>query len=116
MKHAIIAALALALAGCTFPGSLPGSPAVLADQTELDEQAGLAVELAFQGATLAVTTAARADLIPADQRPRVSAAQQDAYDAVLRVRAAYDAGNAATYQPALIEARRLIANVLTLVR
>lgn len=112
MKRMILASLALTLSACVTP-TLPASPAVVADRTVLDEQAGLAIELAYEAAGTAVLTANRAGLIPATLKPRIAAADRKAFAAVQAVRAAYDAGNATSYATALTIARGAVTDLLT---
>ena len=104
------------LGGCTGINSLPSAPQDVAARTALDEQAALGVELAYQAAALAGRTALRADLLPAEQRPAVRAADARAYAAVAAVRRAYDVGNARSYAEALPLARDAIAELVALSR
>lgn len=113
MKHLILAA-SLALGACTT-APLP-VPATVADSTILDEQAALSVELAYQAAATALLTANRAGVIPDATKPRLKAADQRAYAAVLAVRAAYRAGNATGYSAALTDARGAVTAFLTAIK
>lgn len=103
----LILTAAAALAACT-----PSAP--IADNTVVDEQVGLAVELAYQAAGTAVLTAQRAGVIPASARPCIAALDRRAYGAVRVVRAAHDAGNGAALDPAaLATARAAVSDLLT---
>lgn len=116
MKRLILAGLALALSACATLPPVPTSPAAIADRTPLDEQAALAVELAYQAAGTAVLTANRAGAVPAALKPRIAAADRKAFAAVQAVRAAYAAGNAPSYAAALVSARAAVADLLTAIR
>ncbi|WP_310534613.1 lipoprotein [Novosphingobium sp.] len=119
MKRILLALVAtLALAGCSFGSvaSAPPPPAELANRTVLDEQAALAVELAYKATRLAGETALDAGLIKGDTARRLADIDMRAYSAVLAVRAAYRAGNAETYTQALIQARAVIAEVVAATR
>lgn len=108
MKLAFL--IPLALAGCTIGTPPVTAPAQIADRTTLDEQAALAVELAYQAAATAVLATG------AEKRADVRAADQRAYAAVKAVRAAYDAGNAASYLAATVSARAAVASLLTAIK
>lgn len=114
----IVLGLALLLAGCgpmlSAIGLVPPAPVAVAQTTKLDEQVALSVELAYKGARLAVSTGIKAGLIKGPLAGRIAAADDAAYKAVLTVRAAYDAGNAASYDIAAERARAAIADVISL--
>lgn len=114
----IVLGLALLLAGCgpmlSAIGLVPPAPVAVAQTTKLDEQVALSVELAYKGARLAVSTGIKAGLIKGPLAGRIAAADDAAYKAVLTVRAAYDAGNAASYDIAAERARAAIAEVISL--
>lgn len=107
---AMIALIALSLSACTAGTPPPTTPAAVDDTTTFDEQAALAVELAYQAAaqTVLATGAAKS--------PAVKAADQRAYAAVKAVRAAYDAGNAQGYLAAVVSARSAVASLLSAIR
>lgn len=117
MRRMMIMLGALALSACTAgtapPLGIPAAPVQVADQTRLDEQTALAVELAYTGAATAATTARRARLISDAAWPCVQRLDRDAYAVVLGVRRAYDAGNATSYTQAAISARAAVAAFLT---
>lgn len=114
MRFRIVLALCagLALCACNLPGGVPPAPASVADQTKVDEQAALSVELAYQSAVLAVRTANRAGLLSPADRARAAELDTRAYAAVQAVRAAYEAGNAASYRSAVESARSAIAGLV----
>jgi hypothetical protein len=138
MKRLILAA-ALCLPGCA--GLLPalmGSPAAVADKTTLDEKAGVAVETLYAAAARAGALAFRAHVIEPSKNPAV---QLDSFCALVKAkafeptdrgssvmaiecklraardaaRAAYDAGNSATYDQATREAIALGRELLALI-
>ena len=119
-KHLTIALLVAGLASCgplTPPANiLPPVPNAYAQKTVLDEQAALAVELAYQASALAMLGALRSGLVTGEVANRLGEADQKAYAAVQLVRAAYDTGNAASYAGALSRARELIAQTLSLAK
>ena len=114
----LIAAASLSLASCApmlaAMGGLPPSPAAAADQTRLDEQAALSVELAYQAANQAVSFAVDLGFIRGERATRLAAIDRRAYRAVLTARVAYDAGNAASYGAAVVTARAEILALLNL--
>lgn len=112
-------ALAFAAALLTVPmltacETIPASPGSAADTTVLDEQAAYGVELAYAAARTAAEVGVKAGFIKGETAVKVASADQKAYAAVLLARAAYDTGNADTYETALIDARAAIAALLTL--
>ena len=113
MRKLIFAVAAtLALVGCT-PGlvSTP-TPGQVADRTVLDERGAIAVESAYRAAGLALEMAVDTGLLRGQAARTAATYEQRAYTAVLAARAAYDAGNAATYPAALASARQAIARAL----
>ena len=116
MKPLILATLPLALvAACTTTGGLP-APGTVADRSVLDERLALSAELAYQAAATALLTANRAGIISASARPRLKAADERAYAAVLAVRAAYRAGNSYSYAEAATRAQDAVAAFLTAIK
>lgn len=113
-----ICLLLCALSACITPGggisSLPASPAAAADQTVLDEQAMLAVELAYKAARTAAELAVDSGVLKGEAAARVAELDNTAFRAVALVRAAYGAGNAASYGAALTEARAAVGALLAL--
>lgn len=106
MKYLLLLA-PLTLAACTPGGltSVPTTPAAVADQTVLDEKGAIAAETAYtiaaRGAALAIRTGAVSD--PAIIQ-RIGQLDRQAYSAVQATRAAYEAGNAASYKAAFDQA------------
>lgn len=118
MKRIILASLAaLAISGCGVLSALavPPAPAAVADKTIIDEQAALAVELAYQAASMAVGTAADLGVLKGESATKAAAIDRKAYRAVVAVRAAYDAGNATSYGAAAATARAEITALLALI-
>ena len=96
-------------------GGLPAAPAEIADATVADEKAALTVEIAYQAAALTVKAMAQNNIIMGTSAERIAALDRAAYDAVKAARAAYDAGNADSYQAAEAIARDHIAALLRLI-
>lgn len=114
MKHIILPIiLALSLPGCA---TFPTAPVDVANQTKLDEQAALAIELAYQAAALAVSTAADLGVLKGANASKAAEIDRKAYRAVQAVRTAYDSGNATSYAAAAISARAEIAALLAAVK
>lgn len=119
MKHLLLlACLSLSLSGCgpmlSMMAGIPPAPAAVADRSVIDEQAALSVELAYQAAALALSTAADFGALTGERATRAAAIDRAAYRAVLATRAAYDAGNATSYGAAAASARTQIAALLAL--
>lgn len=118
MKRLIVAFAApmtLALSGCA--GFMPPqSPSQAADSVILDERAALAIELAYNAAGTALEAALDAGLITGSNLDIAREANGRAYGAVLATRAAYDAGNADSYDAALEQSRVAISQMLTAVK
>lgn len=111
----LMAAMVLVLlSGCAGLGSVasPPPPVELANRTVLDEQGALAVELAYKAARLAGETAVDAGLVKGATAQRVAALDLQAYSAVLAVRQAYRAGNAASYAEALVRGQSAITELI----
>lgn len=109
-------AASLLLSACAGPlaavPAMPGSPADMADRTTLDERAALSVEAAYAAARATAELAADAGWVNGDTASRLLAADERAYAAVQAVRAAYDAGNAASYSDLARQALPAIAGLL----
>lgn len=118
IKKFSLALACLAMSACSFATSadIPSSPSAAANQTVLDEQTALAVELSYQAAGLAVETAVDAGAITGETATKVAALDRKAYAAVRAVRSAYDAGNAESYAQAADIARSRIAAILAELR
>lgn len=104
--RSLFAALAaLALASCA-PLTVGTGPAPIADSTILDEKAALGVELAYKVARTLAETAVDVGLVKPGTplARRVADADNRAYAAVQAARAAYRAGNAASYGAAVSQA------------
>jgi hypothetical protein len=113
MKHHVLA-LALGLCGCaTLPPAPP--PAVLADRTRLDEQAGLAITTGYRAAVAAARLANQVRPFDAATRTKAADLEARAFAAVAAVRAAYEAGNARDHAEAVAKARALIERITALV-
>lgn len=117
MKKLVIIALGCALSACTaFPGSVPASPAVLANQTVLDEQGAISTELAYKATRTAMELAVDAGLLKGDRAAQAAKLDTRAYAAVQAVRTAYRTGNATSYGAAVGEARTIIGDMLAVIR
>lgn len=115
MKRIILAVTAaLALSGCALAGLptnlLPTAPAAVADRTILDEKAAVAVELTYKAWRTAAEAATDAGWVKGAQAVKVADLDRRAYDAVKAVRAAYNAGNAANYKAAFVNAQKVLAS------
>ena len=106
-------ALSLAITACATTG-LPSSPGAVASQTVKDEQAILAVELAYKAARLSIETGVDAGLIKGERATQFAALDNRAYSAVQIARDAYAAGNAADYVAAVARARSAVEAMLAL--
>lgn len=118
-KLFLVAALPLALAGCglgTIAGNVPTSPGQVADRTVLDEQGALGVELAYKAFRTALEVATDAGVLRGQRATQAAALDNRAYAAVQAARAAYRAGNAASYARAVTDARAAINAALAAVK
>src|SRR3546814_12135615 len=108
MRRLILAAaMVLALPACsTLSG---GGPVLVTQATALDEKIAVSVELAYRAARLAMETGVDAGLIKGARAAQVAALDNQAYSAVQAVRAAYKAGNAASYPTAALQAQHAAA-------
>lgn len=117
MRYIVLAAVvALSLTACTTTqtASIPGSPADVANQTKLDEQLGAGVTLGYRFANRAAAALIRNKVItdPA-VIARIGELDKQGYAAVQKVRAAYLAGNATSYQAAIDAAEPIIERLAT---
>jgi hypothetical protein len=94
----------LLLCACVTSGAGSGGPGTVLDQTTLDERAAIAAENAYQAAATAAIAAHDAGAIDEAGWVRVQRADRHAYALLSAVRAAYSAGNAASYREALSNA------------
>lgn len=107
-----LAALA-ALSGCvpalaTVGGIASGGPRLAAERTVIDEQAAMGAELAYASATMLGRPLAMVGLI---DRERFKALDNAAFAALGRVRAAYDAGNAASFKAGFAELKAAVKDI-----
>jgi hypothetical protein len=109
-------ACSLALAACTTTGvpAIPDNPAAVADSTVKDEQAQLAVELAYKAARLAVEAGVDAGVIRGERATQFAALDRKAYAAVQASRTAYRTANATSYSGAIATARSAVGQLLAL--
>lgn len=110
-KLLLAAALPLALTACAGL-SVPTSPGAVAQQTVLDEQGALGVELAYKAFRTALEVVTDAGLLRGADAAKAATLDNRAYAAVQAARAAYRAGNAASYKAAVDEARTAISAAL----
>lgn len=120
--RALALGLALALAGCGVgqvastgaalaDAAGASAPVTYADRSTLDEKGAIAAETAFTLAAKAATLAIRAGVISDPTTiVKVGALRQRAYTALLTLRAAYRAGNAASYSAAFREFNAAISS------
>jgi hypothetical protein len=117
LKFAACAALALSLPGCAGLGALmTGGPVSAANQTVLDEQAAISLELAYKAARTALEIAVDSGFLKGDNAAKAAALDNQAFAAVTGVRAAYKAGNASNYGVAMAEARAAVTAMLAAVK
>ena len=122
MKRLIFAlcpALLLVLSACAPLGILAGlaqppPPVTLADRTTLDEQGLLGLELAYKGGRMAAEAGVDLGLIRGEVALKLAALDDKAFRALGAARAAYRAGNAASYTTALGEGQAAITGILAL--
>lgn len=115
MKRALFAAAAaaaLALGGCAGGVQIPASPGTVAQGTLLDERLALGAELAYKAARKVIETGTDAGLIKGADATKAAALDAKAYSLVGKVRAAYAAGNAKSYQDAYDAATAAIGDLL----
>jgi hypothetical protein len=114
---AIALALGGTLGGCASVGPvLPQSPAILADQTTLDERGLVAMELAYTAARTSAEAAVDASIVDASTARQIAAIDRAAFAALAKARLAYDLGNATSYTAALDAAGPLVAQLTRLVK
>lgn len=103
-KIILLAALALALPGCETLGSIPASPAAVANATSLDETAARSAEVGYKAFRLALELAVDLGKVKGAKATQMAELDNRLYAAVQAVRAAYRGGNAASYSAAAKEA------------
>ncbi len=105
------AALALGIAGCVSTSA----PVAVADQTVLDEKAGIAAEVAYTAVAKAIVVSIRAGLITDRAKlEKIRDLDAKAYAALQATRAAYKSGNALSYSAALAEGNLAVRSILSL--
>jgi len=115
----IFALAALALSACA-PLQLPIAmsalppPAAAAQRTTLDEQGLTALELAYKGGRMAAEAGVDLGFIRGEVALKVASLDDKAFKALGAARAAYRAGNAASYDAALREGGTAVAALLTI--
>lgn len=115
MKYFAILA-AFALVGCQgIAGPIPASPSAVANQTVLDEKTAIGAELAYKAARTALELAVDLGRVRGDAAATAIVLDSKAYAALGKVRAAYRAGNAASYAAAAAEAHALVGEMLNLI-
>lgn len=110
--------LVIPLAGCASSlNQVPTSPAAVADQIKVDEQAALTLTLAYTGAAKAAALAIETGLVSDPIAiARIGELDDRAYVAVKAAESAYRAGNADSYAEALQEASSAVSNLLASVK
>lgn len=117
MRRFLPLALCASLSGCAalpllFGGAIP-APASVANQTTLDEKLGIAVTDAYTAASTLGYTLAKNGLI---DKAQFKLRDQQGYDAVVALRAAYLAGNSTSYITAIAQAQQAVSAIAALVR
>ena len=107
-KLFLLVAAPLALAACATLPAAPTSPGQVADQTVLDEQGALGVELAYKAFRTALEVAVDAGVLHGAAATKAADLDARAYLATLAARGAYKAGNATDYARAVSDARAAI--------
>lgn len=91
------------------------APVTYADRTVLDEKAAIGAETTYTLAAKAAALAIRTGLVSEPATVvKIGDTNRKAYAALLKVRAAYRTGNAASYSAAFREFEALIVNLNTL--
>lgn len=118
MKRMLLAAVAaMMLAGCVPGGDRIESVSAVADRTKIDEQAALAITLAYTAAARAANVGIEAELIKDRETiNRIGELDRRAYAAVQATQRAYRAGNATSYAAAITDARAAVALFLSSVK
>lgn len=117
MKRLIFAALMpLMLTGCGLHGlaDIPAAPVEAADETVLDEQGMAMAEYAYKASRLAGETLVDGGQIRGETALRVAALDRKAFAALGRLRTAYRAANATSYEAALTELNTAIGDIIAL--
>lgn len=120
MRLFLLAPLAaLALGACGALPLLTGlqpppAPVATAERTTLDEQALTALELAYKGGRMAAEAGVDLGLIRGEVALKLARIDEQAFTALGAARAAYRAGNAASYSSALRDGQASIATLLAL--
>lgn len=96
---AVLAAAMLSTSGCQV-ADVVAHPATAAARTTLDEKAAIAAESAYTAAALAGARLVQLGLV---DRARFKQLDHQAWDAVQAERAAYAAGNAASFAEAITQ-------------
>jgi hypothetical protein len=101
------------MAGPVLDATVPTKPVDVADKTTLDERLATGATVSYTAASRLGTALASAGLI---DKARFKALDAQGYAAVLAVKAAYDASNAASYAAAIDRVNAAVAGINTLVR
>lgn len=115
----LIAAASLSLASCntTGAGGIPGSPSEVADRTTLDEKVGIAAETIYTGANRAAALAIRTGLVSNTATiTRIGQLDLEAKSHLQKVRDAYAAGNATSYDVAFRDLNKTANELLALAK
>lgn len=89
----LLALLASSSACATLPQSVGDVPTVLSGSTTIDDKLGVAVETAYQGASLAERTAIKAGFVTPSNAAKLVVLDNQAYTYVCYTRTAYDIAN-----------------------
>lgn len=119
----IFAALSLPLAACdTVAGvaagtaGLPASPVEVCDRSQLDENAGIAVETAYKAWRIALELGVDTGLVKGALATKLAALDRTAYGLTLATQNAYKACNAAGYVSAARDANAAVQAAITALR
>lgn len=113
---ALLVPAALASASCApgSIGSIPAGPALVADQTLIDERAMIAAEQSYLAIGAVIEAAVATGLLKGQAAARVDRLDGMAMDAIVAMRTAYDTGNAASFAQALARAKATIEQIRVL--
>lgn len=113
---ALLAPAALLSASCapSSIASIPAAPALVADATLIDERAMIAAEQSYLAIGAVIEAAVATGLLKGQAAARVDRLDGMAMDAIVAMRAAYDTGNAASFDQALARAKAAIEQIRVL--
>lgn len=103
-----LALAAITVGGLTGCATFPQSPVALANSTKLDERLAISAELSYTTATKLGTALAAARLIDPIRFKRLD---NEAYQGLVIVRTAYEAGNSTDYNAGIARLAAAVAQI-----